>query len=231
MNDSAPIRVLIADDHPLFREGLAALLQRQPWIVVVGSGPGLGWTVWTLLGLVAGMAVAILYGLSLRSRLASPGKPVNLLDVPAVRRVLTSSAALTRSYPQTVAVPALGLSSVPKIRSSVLLPLPFAPSNPTVSPRRSCSVTPRSTHRVPNRLATPTASLLWPSPRMGGASSQPPGIIPCESGTRTPPKKHSRSAHIHSRSSRWPLAGMDGTWPPGGMSRGIPAFGFGMQRP
>jgi two-component system NarL family response regulator len=37
MTDSSPIRVLIADDHPLFREGLSALLQRQPWIVVVGS--------------------------------------------------------------------------------------------------------------------------------------------------------------------------------------------------
>jgi two-component system NarL family response regulator len=37
MTESSPIRVLIADDHPLFREGLAALLQRQPWIVVVGS--------------------------------------------------------------------------------------------------------------------------------------------------------------------------------------------------
>ena len=37
MTDSTPIRVLIADDHPLFREGLAALLQRQPWIAVVGA--------------------------------------------------------------------------------------------------------------------------------------------------------------------------------------------------
>jgi len=37
MTDAPPIRVLIADDHPLFRDGLAALLQRQPSIAVVGS--------------------------------------------------------------------------------------------------------------------------------------------------------------------------------------------------
>lgn len=32
---AAPIRVLIADDHLLFRDGLAVLLQRQPGIAVV----------------------------------------------------------------------------------------------------------------------------------------------------------------------------------------------------
>ncbi len=37
MTDSTPIRILIADDHPLFRDGLAALLQQQPSIAVVGS--------------------------------------------------------------------------------------------------------------------------------------------------------------------------------------------------
>jgi len=37
MTDPAPIRVLIADDHPLFRDGLSALLQQQPSIAVVGA--------------------------------------------------------------------------------------------------------------------------------------------------------------------------------------------------
>jgi two-component system NarL family response regulator len=37
MTESPPIRVLIADDHPLFRDGLTALLQRQPSIAVVGA--------------------------------------------------------------------------------------------------------------------------------------------------------------------------------------------------
>jgi hypothetical protein len=45
------------------------------------------------------------------------------------------------------------------MRSNVLFPLPFAPSNPTISPGRTWSDTPRSTHRAPNRRATPCASI------------------------------------------------------------------------
>src|SRR3990172_3568125 len=45
------------------------------------------------------------------------------------------------------------------MRSSVLLPLPFAPRRPTISPGRICRVTPRRTHRAPKRRATPCASI------------------------------------------------------------------------
>jgi DNA-binding NarL/FixJ family response regulator len=38
MSDPAPIRVLLADDHQLFRDGIASLLGREPDIVVVGQG-------------------------------------------------------------------------------------------------------------------------------------------------------------------------------------------------
>jgi two-component system, NarL family, response regulator len=34
---SAPIRIVVADDHPVVREGLAAILRRQPDMVVVGE--------------------------------------------------------------------------------------------------------------------------------------------------------------------------------------------------
>ncbi len=34
---SEPIRILIADDHPLFREGVAASLSREPDIRIVGQ--------------------------------------------------------------------------------------------------------------------------------------------------------------------------------------------------
>ena len=37
MLDHEPIRVLIADDHPVVREGLAAMIGRQPGLVVVGE--------------------------------------------------------------------------------------------------------------------------------------------------------------------------------------------------
>ena len=32
-----PVRVLVADDHPLLREGVAAIIQRQPDMEVVGE--------------------------------------------------------------------------------------------------------------------------------------------------------------------------------------------------
>ncbi|WP_296601679.1 response regulator transcription factor [Nocardioides sp.] len=39
---STPVRVLIADDHPIFRDGLASLLETQPGVEVVGTaGDGL----------------------------------------------------------------------------------------------------------------------------------------------------------------------------------------------
>src|SRR5215831_967773 len=37
---SAPIRVLIADDHAVVRQGLRALMEAQPGIVVVGEADG-----------------------------------------------------------------------------------------------------------------------------------------------------------------------------------------------
>ena len=37
MNDPSRIRVLIADGHPAVREGLSALLGRQPDLIIVGA--------------------------------------------------------------------------------------------------------------------------------------------------------------------------------------------------
>ena len=36
-NASFPIRILIADDHPIFRDGLRKLLEAEPGFVVVGE--------------------------------------------------------------------------------------------------------------------------------------------------------------------------------------------------
>ncbi len=61
--------------------------------VGVGKAPGLGAAVWTLLALVGGGTVAVLYGWALRARIARPGgSALNLLDVGWLRRLLTSPA-------------------------------------------------------------------------------------------------------------------------------------------
>ncbi len=56
------------------------------------------------------------------------------------------------SSPATVALPPSMGSSVVSIRSVVVLPAPFGPRNPTISPRATCRLTPR------------TASIAWPRP-------------------------------------------------------------------
>lgn len=38
-NNPAPIRILIADDHPIFRDGLRKLLEAEPRLQVVGEAP------------------------------------------------------------------------------------------------------------------------------------------------------------------------------------------------
>src|SRR6476620_2485857 len=66
----------------------------------------------------------------------------------------TCSGSLTTSYPATVAVPAVGRSSVVSIRSVVVLPAPLGPRKPTTSP----SATSRST---PSTARTSVFCLPW----------------------------------------------------------------------
>ena len=39
---SASVRILVVDDHPLFRRGLTALLQRDPQFDVIGDAGDAG---------------------------------------------------------------------------------------------------------------------------------------------------------------------------------------------
>jgi two-component system nitrate/nitrite response regulator NarL len=42
MSPSPPIRILIVDDHTLFRRGLTALLSRDPQLQVIGDAADAG---------------------------------------------------------------------------------------------------------------------------------------------------------------------------------------------
>jgi len=57
-------------------------------------------------------------------------------------RLRTSVGSRSRSTPATVAVPAVGLSSVVSIRSVVVLPAPLGPRKPTSSPGLHVDVDP-----------------------------------------------------------------------------------------
>ena len=70
----------------------------------------------------------------------------------------------SRSAPATVAVPAVGRSSVVSMRSVVVLPAPFGPRKPTISPSPTVRSTPRTASTVRLRLlnvrASPRASII-----------------------------------------------------------------------
>ena len=55
----------------------------------------------------------------------------------------------SRSQPTTVAAPAVGCSSVVSIRSVVVLPAPFGPRKPTISPGSTTTSTPRTASTGP----------------------------------------------------------------------------------
>src|SRR3954447_5829909 len=63
----------------------------------------------------------------------------------------------TTSRPSTRAVPASGVSSVTRIRKSVVLPAPSGPMKPNSSPGRTSNDTPSSAAFDPKRLTTLSA--------------------------------------------------------------------------
>ncbi len=99
-----PTRILLADDHPVVRDGVRLLLERAPDMVVVGEagdGPEALQLVTELRPdvLVLDVALPGLSGVEVARRLRAAGSPVRLLVLSAhddeayVRGVLSSGAA------------------------------------------------------------------------------------------------------------------------------------------
>ncbi len=79
-----PIRVLIADDHPLFREGVRSILRNQTDIEVVGESSDGTQTLEALTSLapdilVTDLDMPVMGGLTLMKTIRDEGRPVNVI--------------------------------------------------------------------------------------------------------------------------------------------------------
>src|SRR3989475_10843852 len=77
------------------------------------------------------------------------------------------------SYPPTIARPALGASTPQSIRIMVVLPDPFGPSNPKISPCGIERSTRSTARREPNFFVRPSATIAFPTAASGGLLLQP----------------------------------------------------------
>src|SRR4051812_38977984 len=71
----------------------------------------------------------------------------------------TLSASRTTSSPTTSARPALAVSSVVRMRTTVVLPAPFGPSSPSTLPSATVRLTPSSAVVSPKRLTSPSTTM------------------------------------------------------------------------
>ena len=81
------------------------------------------------------------------------------------RRVARSPTRWPRSQPS----PEVGLSKPSSSLTAVVLPAPFGPRNPKISPRGTVIVSPASATVLPNRFVSST---VWIA---GEAAAPPPG--------------------------------------------------------
>ena len=111
------------------------------------------------------------------------------------------------SYPATVAEPSSGSSNVVRIRTSVVLPAPLGPSNPSTVPRSTSRLTPSSARTSPNDLWTSRTTTIAALPLR-------PSAIRCGSPLRLDQPNPGRNPAIVARAltrKRWVSYGFRGT--------------------
>ena len=110
----------------------------------------------------------------------------------------TISGLARRSYPATMAVPPLGRSAVDSILNVVVLPAPFGPKRPRISPGLHSKLTPSQARIVPNLLVRPIALIIW-----GISLHFSPSIVPlCSSPRQLPAFADSPPIIGHNRVGR-----------------------------
>src|ERR1035438_6571366 len=78
-----------------------------------------------------------------------------------IRCRISAAPSGPTAMPATVAEPAVGEISVPRIRTVVVLPAPLGPSTPRTRPGRATRSTPSSAVFLPNRLTSLVASTAF----------------------------------------------------------------------
>src|SRR5258708_39871658 len=96
------------------------------------------------------------------------------------REALAASGARARSWPLMVIRPLVGLSSPAMMRMVVVLPAPFGPRKPWISPGSTERLTPSTAVKEPyvlTRAPTPVVASGPPRPEMGRAAALGDGEV------------------------------------------------------
>src|SRR5437764_1659090 len=85
-----------------------------------------------------------------------------------IRRRISTPLSGVSGMPATIAVPDVGAISVARVRTVVVLPAPFGPRNPKISPWPTLNDRSSKARRAPNRFER------WSTTSAGGASESVP---------------------------------------------------------
>src|SRR4029079_11811430 len=100
-----------------------------------------------------------------------------------MRLRISRPLAAASGIPATVAVPALGASSVPSVRTSVVFPAPFGPRNPKTSPRPTSNETSAKAVRSPNRFERLSTVMAGPPTSLANDGNTRSSLIANDSAT------------------------------------------------
>src|SRR3954453_4829371 len=87
-------------------------------------------------------------------------------------RGFTSSAPVATSTPRTIARPPSGSRSPSRISTVVVLPAPFGPSSPKISPLATSKSMPATAWPSPYRLVRPRTRMTGPAPEVAVTASE-----------------------------------------------------------
>src|SRR6266850_3563844 len=116
------------------------------------------------------------------------------------REAFASSGACARSWPLIVIRPLVGLSRPAMMRMVVVLPAPFGPRKPWISPGSTERLTPSTAVKEPYFLTSASTAIMRSGrlrPAMGRAVALGEGEVQGPQVLRRPPDQERRGARFH----------------------------------